>query len=101
MPFDQHCLSPRRALCLFISFATTLTAVPVANDDTFAVDEDRTLTILKGGTILSATFEAGRSVLSPTWEYLDRIENENGFNQTYPQDANGLIWNTPQFATAT
>ena len=101
MPSDKHRPSPRKALCLFIAFATKLAAAPVANDDTFAVDEDGTLTISKGGTILSATFEEGSSVLSPTWEYLDRIENENGFNQTYPQDANGFIWNTPQFVTAT
>jgi len=101
MPSDKRRPSPRKALLLFIAFATKLTAAPVANDDSFAVDEDGTLTISKGGEILSATFEVGRSVLSPTWEYLDRIENENGFNQTYPQDANGLIWNTPQFATAT
>lgn len=101
MPTDKQRLSLRKALCFLIALATKLTAAPVANDDTFVVDEDGTLTISNGGSILSATFDGGSSVLSPTWEYLDRIENENGFNQTYPLDGNGLTWNTPQFETAT
>ena len=84
-----------------MALATPLTAVPVANDDSFEVDEDNTLVISSGGTIVSATFEGGSSVLSPTWEYLDRIENQNGSAQTYPLDGNGLVWSTPQFDTST
>ena len=101
MPPDKNRPSFKGALCLLLAFATSLTATPVASDDTFAVDEDGTLTISKGGSILSATFEAGSLILSPTWDYLDRIENENGFNQTYPLDANGLTWNNPKFEILT
>ena len=101
MPPDKNLPSFKGALCPLLAFVTNLTATPVASNDTFSVDEDGTLTISKGRSILSATFEAGSLILSPTWEYLDRIENENGFNQTYPLDANGLTWNSPQFEILT
>ena len=101
MPVIKQNSSLRKALCFLIALASNLNGLPVANDDTFAVDEDGTLTISNGGSIISATFEGGNSVLSPAWEYLDRIENENGLNQTYPLDGNGLTWNTPQFKTST
>ncbi|MEN8679549.1 MAG: hypothetical protein ABF391_05785, partial [Akkermansiaceae bacterium] len=101
MPANKHCSLFRKTSCFFIALATTLSAVPVANNDTFEVDEDRILIISSGGSILSANFGGGSSVLSPTWQYLDRIENENGSNQTYPLDGNGLSWNSPQYDTAT
>ncbi|MEN8785645.1 MAG: Ig-like domain-containing protein [Akkermansiaceae bacterium] len=101
MPAHKQRSFIRKASCFFITLATSLAAIPVANDDAFEVDEDGTLIISSGGSILSANFEGGNSVLSPTWEYLDRIENENGINQSYPLDGTGLTWNTSQFDSST
>jgi len=101
MPANKHRSLFRKTSYLFIALATTLSAVPVANNDTFKVDEDRILIISSGDSILSANFGGGSSVLSSTWQYLDRIKNENGSNQTYPLDGNGLSWNSPQYDTAT
>jgi len=76
-------------------------AVPVATNDAFSVNEDESLVIPSGGVVVSASFEPSPSVLGTTWQYLDRIENENGANQSYPVDANGRPWNAPLFDSAT
>lgn len=82
-------------------FPSLLTAVPVANDDNFSGNEDEPLIISSGGTLLQADFEPAPSVLRNTWDYLDRLENENGANHDYPVDANSNTWNSIQFDQST
>ncbi|MFP6897333.1 MAG: hypothetical protein VCA38_12080 [Roseibacillus sp.] len=56
-----------------------------------------------GGPIINGTFDdAGpTSVISGNWDYLDRIENELGANQSYPDDGDGNEWYSPDFDVAT
>ena len=75
-------------------------SAPVARDDTFEVDEDEALSVSGGGILLSASFGSGGSVIGETWEFLDRIENENGASQDYPLDASGNAWNSLAFDVA-
>ena len=65
MPANKHRSLFRKTSYLFIALATTLSAVPVANNDTFKVDEDRILIISSGDSILSANFGGGSWELSP------------------------------------
>ncbi len=78
-----------------------LRALPVANDDSFSGNEDEPLIISSGGTLVEANFESAPPVLENTWEYLDRLENENGANHGYPLDGTSNDWNSPQFDPAT
>ena len=57
----------------------------------------------RGGRLVNATFDGatGGPVIGPEWDYLDRIENENGANQGYPTDENGNAWNSAAFDVAT
>ena len=57
----------------------------------------------RGGRLLNANFDGatGGPVIGLEWEYLDRIENENGANQGYPTDQSGNAWNSVDFDVAT
>ncbi len=59
----------------------------------------------RGGTLVQASFDGGGGggapVITGAWDYLDRIENENGANQGYPTDENGNAWNSIDFDVAT
>ena len=58
-----------------------------------------------GGTIVQTGFDGdaggGGPVITEAWDYLDRIENENGNNDGYPIDQNGNAWNSVGFDVAT
>ncbi len=56
-----------------------------------------------GGTIVNAAFNGGGSapIISGAWDYLDRIENENGLSQDYPVDGSGNAWNSEAFEVTT
>lgn len=57
---------------------------------------------LAGGYFLQADFEGtGGFLLGPTWDYLDRLQNENGRSDNYPVDDEGVDWNEADFDTAT
>jgi hypothetical protein len=91
----------RKTVSLIVALSAPLFSTPVANDDAFEVNEDQTLIVSSGGTVLSANFEAGSSLLGPSWTYLDSIQNENGSNQSYPVDGSGRAWNSPDFDSST
>ena len=63
----------------------------------------------RGGTLVEATFGGGDGgdggdgdpVITGAWDYLDRIENENGTNLGYPIDGSGNAWNSVAFDVAT
>ena len=57
----------------------------------------------RGGTLVNAGFDGadGGPVIGPEWDYLDRIENENGANQSYPTDGEGNAWNSADFDVVT
>ena len=63
----------------------------------------------RGGTLVEADFGGdddggggdGGPIIPEEWEYLDRIENENGANQGYPADGSGNAWNSIDFDVAT
>ncbi len=62
----------------------------------------------RGGTLVEADFGGdgggggdGGPIIPEEWEYLDRIENENGANQGYPVDESGNAWNSIDFDVAT
>ena len=64
----------------------------------------------RGGTLVEATFGAddgggggggGDPIITGAWDYLDRIENENGTNLGYPIDESGNAWNSVAFDVAT
>jgi VCBS repeat-containing protein len=81
-------------------------AAPVANNDSYNVNEDGVLGT-GSGTILSAALDATASsnVVLPfgsTWQFLDRITNSLvGTAQTYPQDGALRAWNDRNFDTST
>lgn len=58
-----------------------------------------------GGAIVQTGFDGdagGRGpVITGAWDYLDRIENENGDSDGYPVDQNGNAWNSVGFDVAT
>ena len=62
-----------------------------------------------GGTLVDATFGGGDGgdggdgdpIITGAWDYLDRIENENGTNLGYPIDGSGNAWNSVAFDVAT
>jgi uncharacterized repeat protein (TIGR01451 family) len=56
----------------------------------------------EGGFFVDGDFNGtGSSLLNPTWDYLDQIQNENGRNEGYPLDGNGNEWNESDFNTVT
>ena len=59
----------------------------------------------RGGTLLQAGFDGdaggGGPVITGEWDYLDRIENENGSNDGYPVDEEGNAWNSASFDVST
>ncbi|MDP6209125.1 MAG: hypothetical protein QGG01_12500, partial [Roseibacillus sp.] len=64
----------------------------------------------RGGILVEATFGAddgggggggGDPIITGAWDYLDRIENENGTNLGYPIDESGNAWNSVAFDVAT
>lgn len=56
----------------------------------------------EGGFLVDGDFNGtGSSLLNPTWDYLDQIQNENGRNEGYPLDGNGNEWNESDFNTVT
>ncbi len=56
----------------------------------------------EGGFFVEADFDGtGSSLLDPTWDYLDQIQNENGRDDDYPLDGNGNGWNESDFNTVT
>ena len=93
----------RRALNLEKLDQRLVLAAPVGNPDTYGVNEDAVL-----GTGSNAILSAGFNdppppvVLSQGWEwdYLDRIQNNLGLNQSYPTDDLGRAWNSPNFDTS-
>ncbi|MFT6178568.1 MAG: hypothetical protein ACJA1W_000909 [Akkermansiaceae bacterium] len=89
------------SLPLILFCPSLLLALPIANDDRFSVAEDDALTISSGGILVEASFEPTASILTNPWQYLDRIENENGANHSYPIDGNSNLWNSTQFDTTT
>lgn len=88
-------------LAALLSSPSLLLAVPVANNDSFTGIEDESLIISSGGTLIEANFEPAPSVLANNWDYLDRLENENGANHGYPLDSTSNPWNSSQFNTTT
>ena len=60
---------------------------------------------IRGGTLLQAGFDGdaggGGPVITGEWDYLDRIENENGSNDGYPVDEEGNAWNSASFDVST
>ena len=86
---------------LYIFSLVPIFALPVANDDSFTTNEDETLTIVGGGVIFDANFEPSTSVLGETWQYFDKIENENGALHDYPLDGSGNPWTSISFNEAT
>ena len=63
-----------------------------------------------GGTLVDATFGGddggdgggdGDPIITGAWDYLDRIENENGTNLGYPIDGSGNAWNSVAFDVVT
>ncbi len=58
-----------------------------------------------GGAIVRAAFDGdaggGGPLITEAWDYLDRIENENGNSDGYPVDQNGNAWNSVSFDVAT
>ena len=74
-------------------------AAPVGNPDTYSVNEDA---VLGTGTnaILSAGFNSTPPIVlaqGSTWDYLDKIQNNLGLNQSYPTDDLGRPWNSTNF----
>ncbi|MEX2188303.1 MAG: cadherin-like domain-containing protein, partial [Pirellulales bacterium] len=78
-------------------------AAPVAVDDSFDVQEDNALAVIPFALNANFNAAAGANIVPPgaTWQYLDKIQNENGLNQTYPTDGSGRAWNNPSFDVAT
>ena len=58
-----------------------------------------------GGAIVQTGFDGdaggGGPLITEAWDYLDRIENENGNSDGYPVDQNGNAWNSVGFDVAT
>ena len=58
-----------------------------------------------GGAIVQTGFDGdaggGGPLITEAWDYLDRIENENGDSDGYPVDQNGNAWNSVGFDVAT
>lgn len=56
----------------------------------------------EGGFVVDASFNgSGASVLDPSWDYLDQLQNENGRGDGYPLDGSGNEWNSVAFNPAT
>jgi len=52
----------------------------------------------EGGFFVDASFDNnGVSVLRSSWNYLNQIQNENGRNDSYPIDQDGISWNESSF----
>lgn len=101
-------MKPHSSVAAFVSAcllgSTSLViAVPTAVNDTYTGTEDVPLSINSGGTttLISADFEGAGSVVTGSWRFLDRIQNEYGTNQSYPLDGSGRAWNSLDFDPAT
>jgi len=102
MPTAVSYVRVKRVLStLLITSSASIFALPVANDDSFTTHEDETLSFVSGGVIFEANFEPSNSVLGDTWQYFDKIENENGALHDYPLDGSGNSWNSVAFNDAT
>ncbi len=77
-------------------------AAPVGVNDTYNLLEDQ------GISSLPTLFEANFNNTNPpaistgaTWNFLDRIQNELGLDQSYPVDAASNAWNAESFVVGT
>jgi len=79
------------AVCLFLPLSVL--AAPVAVNDNYSVNEDSILNT-SGADILSVNFEPAGNVLTGSWQFLDRIKNDqNGQTpDTYPVDGTAQDW---------
>jgi VCBS repeat-containing protein len=77
-------------------------AAPVGVNDTYNLAEDQSVSSLP--TAFEATFNNTNPPViatGATWNYLDRIQNELGDNQSYPQDGSNVDWNSLAFDVGT
>ncbi|HEX2748578.1 MAG TPA: hypothetical protein VHM91_11310, partial [Verrucomicrobiales bacterium] len=91
-----------QALAACLVFPTLASAVPVAVNDSYSVNEDGILNTA-GADIISANFEPAANVLSGAWQFLDKIKNsQNGQTaDTYPVDGAARDWKVLAFDSAT
>jgi VCBS repeat-containing protein len=80
-------------------------AAPVANNDSYNVNEDTALGT-GSGTLINVNFDTpvAPNVVLPfgsTWQFLDKVQNTLGAGQSYPLDGSGLAWNSRNFDPST
>lgn len=85
------------------SRSQTFTDIAFTDDLKAMLPGTRAVTLPEiGGFAVDADFDGiGTSVLGAQWDFLDRLENENGRNDDYPVDASGRDWNEEDFEVAT
>ena len=109
--FVDNPIAPGESGTLLFSI-TNNSATDTITNLQFTDDLDATLSGLvateiptSGGAIVRTGFDgnagAGGPLITGAWDYLDRIENENGNNDGYPVDQNGNAWNSVGFDVAT
>ena len=109
--FVDNPIAPGESGTLLFSI-TNNSATDTITNLQFTDDLDATLSGLvateiptSGGAIVRTGFDgnagAGGPLITEAWDYLDRIENENGNNDGYPVDQNGNAWNSVGFDVAT
>ncbi|MFT4547909.1 MAG: VCBS repeat-containing protein, partial [Verrucomicrobiales bacterium] len=97
-------LSAATLLIISVFVAPTNTALAAtANDDAYTGFEDSPL-VAGEGPILSVDFDTqggDQPTLDGDWDFLDRIENAEGNNDTYPTDGMGRNWKDADFDITT
>lgn len=85
------------------SRSQTFTDLAFSDDLNAMLPGTRAVTLPEiGGFAVDADFDGlGNSVLGTRWDFLDRLENENGRNDDYPVDALGRDWTEEGFDLAT
>ncbi len=78
-------------------------AAPVAVDDHYDATEDFVLNT-RSGPIISVDFDTNQGGFIPVfdgdWDYLDKLENQEGVDHSYPVDGAGRDWNSLDFEVA-
>lgn len=101
-PARKYVRKPRRSFGMESLEARLVLAAPVGVNDTYNLQEDSAVSSLP--TIFSANFNnTNAPVISSgaTWNFLDRIQNEFGLDQSYPVDAASRVWNSSLFDAGT
>lgn len=85
------------------SRSQTFTDLAFSDDLNAMLPGTRAVTLPEiGGFAVDADFDGlGNSVLGARWDFLDRLENENGRNDDYPVDALGRDWTEEDFDLTT